>query len=164
MITYSELNKLLSYEPDTGVFTWLVDGGSRRRSGNVAGQSDIIVNKYRSVRIGSKFYQLHRVAWCLKTGEWPEKQIDHKNGVKGDNRWDNLRLATNGQNTFNTPVSKRNTSGCKGVCWMKKEKTWRANIMVNGVVHKLGYHKSLDDAVAARRAAEARLLGDWIIR
>ncbi len=45
----------------------------------------------------------HRVAWFLKTGEWPpaELQIDHINRVRDDNRWENLRLATPSQNAIN---------------------------------------------------------------
>ena len=57
----------------------------------------------------------HRVIWLLKTGNWPKHHLDHINGVKGDNRLENLREATSSQNGGNSKISVNNSSGWKGV-------------------------------------------------
>jgi hypothetical protein len=57
------------------------------------------------------------MAWIYLYGEIPDgMEIDHINGDRGDNRLENLRLATRVQNSINTRVSSRNKTGYKGVC------------------------------------------------
>jgi hypothetical protein len=87
------------------------------------------------------------------TGEWPADQIDHKNRVGTDNRWENLRAATNQQNQFNTTVRRNNKCGLKGVHWSKEKKKWRAQIGLNGKTWSLGYYLTPEDASAAYRDA-----------
>ena len=41
-------------------------------------------------------------------GKWPENEIDHINGIKDDNRINNLRDVTNRQNALNVGVFKNN--------------------------------------------------------
>jgi hypothetical protein len=50
----------------------------------------------------------------MMTGEWPKTQIDHINLDKADNRWCNLREATQSQNFANTRILASNGSGFKG--------------------------------------------------
>jgi len=50
------------------------------------------------------------------TGNWPERFIDHKDQNKTNNKWDNLRLATKGQNSMNRGVQPNNKLGFRGVC------------------------------------------------
>jgi hypothetical protein len=58
----------------------------------------------------------HRVAWALVTGAWPAEDIDHKNGRKDDNRFDNLRLASKRLNQENLRrAQKNNPWGLLGV-------------------------------------------------
>ena len=55
--------------------------------------------------------------------------IDHINGNRNDNRFDNLRLATDSQNIRNQKKRKTNTSGFKGVGWSKQNKKWRSRLV-----------------------------------
>jgi hypothetical protein len=51
----------------------------------------------------------------------------------------------------------RSNSGIKGVTYAKDRGRWKAYIhLPSGVVRSLGYHDKLEDAAAARKAAEAR--------
>ncbi len=161
-LTYQRLRELLSYEPETGLFTWLVDrkcgaGGVKfaARAGDRAGFID--PKGYIKISIDSSDYFAHRLAFLFMTGEWPAEQIDHRNRVKADCRWVNLREATHGQNKQNEKVYKNNTSGVKGVTWLADRRCWRAGIAKNSVKHHLGYYKSLSEAAAARKSAENRL-------
>ncbi len=85
-------------------------------------------------------------------GYEPPHTIDHINRVRDDNRISNLRLATISQNTFNQP--RRKESAINGVSWHKVANKWRAYISVNGRFKHLGCYRDIDEAVAARLAAE----------
>jgi hypothetical protein len=95
-------------------------------------------------------------------GYYPE-MVDHINGNRDDNRVENLRAATRSQNGMNRHHKSR-SSGCVGVYWHKRISKWQASIRKNSVDKHLGYFPSFLDAVAARRAAENRLFGDFAPR
>jgi len=111
---------------------------------------------YRQGMVFNKRFLAHRVVWAIYHGIWPDDQIDHINGVRDDNRIENLRIATSGENARNTAIPKNNTSGIIGVCWNKRNSKWEAKIMSNGKQIHLGYFASKDDAVAARAEAEVK--------
>lgn len=111
--TQERVKELLLYDPDTGVFTWLLANSRNANVGKVAGNVDD--KGYRRIGVDGIIYYAHRLAWLYMTGEWPEKLIDHKNGIKDDNRICNLREATHSQNHSNTCIAKNNTTGWKGV-------------------------------------------------
>jgi hypothetical protein len=110
---------------------------------------------YVAVRLKGETYLAHRVVWCLHAGEWPKNQIDHINGVRHDNRIENLREATIQENRRNVTRA-RNASGVIGVTWARKEGNWRASISINGKAINLGHFENLTEAIACRRAAEKR--------
>src|SRR5206468_2395006 len=85
---------------------------------------------------------------------------DHINRNTLDNRRLNLRVVDRSTNNFNTPPSRANTSGHKGVGYFKPAKLWRAYIKHEATSPKrieLGYFKTKEEAIAARKAAEERL-------
>lgn len=89
-LTQERLKQLMSYDPDTGVFTALVDRGSRVRVGDVVGG----INKqkgYIQMWVGGKIYRGHTLAVLYMTGDFPIYEVDHINQIKYDNRWNNLR-------------------------------------------------------------------------
>jgi hypothetical protein len=110
-----------------------------------------------------KYYLVHRVIYELHNGPIPkEMQIDHVNGIRDDNRIDNLRLATQSQNNWNSSRRKDNTSGYKGVVWYKPTQKWVARIMVFGKNILLGYFLTKEDAYNARRNAEKFYHGEFV--
>tara|TARA_R110002153_G_scaffold215920_1_gene368531 strand:- start:361 stop:675 length:315 start_codon:yes stop_codon:yes gene_type:complete len=56
-------------------------------------------------------------------------------------------------------IQSNNTSGAKGVTRNKKTGRWHAKIGVNGSVKHLGYFATVDEASAARNAAEREYWG-----
>ena len=98
----------------------------------------------------------HRVIWAMQTGEWPADDIDHINGDRADNRWENLRAVERKDNARNAKRRSTNTSGMMGVQWHPALGKWRARIMVDGRSIALGCYHSLEDACAARKSAERR--------
>jgi hypothetical protein len=80
---------------------------------------------------------MHRLLVGMTKGD--KRTCDHKNGKTLDNRRTNLRECTNQQNQGNRElVAANNTSGHKGVCWLKNREKWRAKIVFNGRTRHLG--------------------------
>lgn len=115
MLTQERLKEILKYSPETGEFVYLVPrkGGSGINTGDIAG--DLCMYGYRRIGIDGKRYRACRLAWLYMTGEWPEKHVDHVNGIRSDDRWGNLRHASIRENAFNRGVSERCSIGIKGV-------------------------------------------------
>jgi hypothetical protein len=111
-VQHEELIKLLRYDPDTGLFYWLVTG-ARNIAGQQAGHTNTDDN-YVRIGLGGYVYRAHQLAWFYMTGEWVDG-IDHEDGVTNNNRWLNLREANQFQNSGNAKLSKANKSGYKGV-------------------------------------------------
>ena len=151
MITQNELKKNLSYDPLTGLFTW-IKRRPKIKVGDIAGN----VNKddYVIICVNLKKYSAHRLAFLYMTGSIPKEQIDHINHNRSDNRWDNLRAVTHLENGKNRSKSERNTSGVTGVSWNKSRCRWVGQICVDGQRIGLGYHVKFSDAVDARKNAE----------
>jgi hypothetical protein len=78
------------------------------------------------------------------TGEWPDDEIDHKNGITDDNKWDNLREAVRAQNSKNRKLNVNNTSGLKGVS--KRGTKWRSKINIDGAQINLGTFDTAEEA------------------
>ena len=146
-----QLKEILHYEPDTGIFTWLVSTGKRVKAGDIAGC--IEAEGYRVIRIKTKLYKAHRLAWLYMTGKWPKHQIDHDDRVRNNNKWSNLFEATNTENQKNCSKRKDNVSGVAGVDWIKVDSIWRARIRSNGQRISLGRFKDKFEAICARLSA-----------
>jgi hypothetical protein len=156
--TEDELRKVLHCDPDTGVFTCRArpNKRTRLRVGDVAGS--VRLDGYRTITLNGRRHAEHRLVWFFTEGEWPRGQLDHINGNKGDNRRCNLRLADNSKNQANTPASKRNSSGYKGVHWHRHTLgggAWHAAVNING---KRAHVASSESKVAAAFAYDCAAL------
>ena len=89
-------------------------------------------------------------------------EIDHINGLPADNRKANLRQCSHAENMRNKRVyrSSNKKSKYKGVSKGDYE-SWRAEIKVNGIRHKLGSYKSEDDAARMYDAAARYYHGEF---
>lgn len=113
---------------------------------------------YWQVWFRGKNWKLHRLLWIFRNGPIPEgKIIDHINGDKLDNRAENLRLCDHSQNARNRkrPPSKLGVPGVQFVMG------YRAFIKVHGVTKVLGWFDTLEEATAARKAAELKYGGEF---
>jgi len=126
--------RVLRYDPLSGMFVWRVSPSERVRAGSVAGSLD--KDGYRRIHIDGRLYGAHRLAWFHETGKWPDAQIDHRNLNRDDNRFSNLREATNAQNQANSRARPNNMCGLKGVSRSKLK--WRSRIKLNGKCVNLG--------------------------
>lgn len=154
-LTVDKARELLSYDAETGVLRWRVQVGGGPKAGQVAGS--IKPNGYCYIKISGRMYGAHRIAWLISFGEWPERQLDHRNGNRHDNRLANLREATNAENQQNLGPRSRSASGYLGVTWRKVERKWHARIRVNGHLKHLGYFDDPERAAAAYDSAKMRL-------
>jgi hypothetical protein len=157
MLSATLVRTLFSYETDTGILRWNVNR-QKVYVGKIAGTAK--GNGYLAVMINRKKYYVHRVIWLFVTGENPKGILDHKNGKRDDNRFENLREATNQLNTVNStrPASK---SGFRGVrkSW---NNTWSASIKLNGRPMNLGAFDSKEKAYEAYREACKKHFGSFV--
>lgn len=157
MLTPEAIRAALDYDPETGVFRWKPKqgrGGSWA-AGRVAGGMD--GKGYWRISIKGVRRQAHRLAWLHFYGVWPDRQIDHINGNRLDNRISNLRLATNGENQQNAKFIRKNTGAYPGVTPARKSGRWQAQITHKSKYHYLGTFDTPEDAHAAFMAAKAQL-------
>lgn len=156
--TAEELRRFFNYDPETGRLTWAITEG-RAVAGNDAGT--INEQGYRIVGIDRSYYKAHRIIYRMMTGEEPPSLIDHINGDPGDNRWRNIRPATEAQNNANRRKQRNNKSGFRGVHWDKESGRWRAAIRVNKRLISLGRFSTKESAHSAYCKASAQLFGDF---
>ena len=139
-----------------GLFTYLVAMSNGPRPGDIARK----LNKdgYVLITIRRWKWRAHRLAWLWMTGEHPEHDIDHRNTIRTDNRWENLRLDTDGQNLQNVrrPYA-NNTTGYLGVSYDKARGLYVAGIRVNGRRRALGRYATPEEAHAAYLKAKREL-------
>ena len=142
------------YIDDDWLLRRRVDRG-RAKSGDAAGW--VNGEGYRVVSINKRKLYGHRIIWALFYGEWPKDQLDHINGIKDDNRIENLREATTMENGRNQKLFITNKTGLSGVSWFKAANKWEAYIYYNYRKMYLGMNEDFFEAVCARKAAELLL-------
>ena len=99
ILTVDRLREVLAYDPDTGLFKWLVKHKFKPKTEWFGGAAN--KRGYLHVQIDKVTYQAHRIAWMHFYGSWPTKVIDHINRMKNDNRIVNLRDVTPSENLEN---------------------------------------------------------------
>ena len=161
IISPERIRREISYDPDTGLFTWLVRACGRCKHGPFSGTADTA--GYYRVKVLGRSYAAHRLAWALTYGEWPTLDIDHINRVKTDNRVLNLRVVSKSENMLNRAKWGECTAP-PGVYPRPGNKKWVAKITVGGVTHRLGTYPSLEAAGEARLLAERNLCRINILR
>lgn len=152
-LTQKRLTELLHYDPNTGVFTWVV----RRqgiRLGQVAGC--LSCEGYWQIKVCENLYFAHVLAWLYMTGKWPTNEIDHINGSSIDNHWNNLRNVTSSVNQQNMRKAKKNNkTGFLGVS--ARYGGFRAQIKINGKGYYLGSYGTPELAHEAYLNAKRKL-------
>jgi hypothetical protein len=158
MITRDRLKELLSYDPEAGVFCWLVQTSNRAKLGGVAGYRHR--TGYIYIGVDGKRYRAHRLAWLYMTGKWP-KCLDHCDLDGCNNAFANLREATHSQNQANRRHQINNKAGIKGVYFNEYMQKWQSCICKDQRSRHLGYFDSKEAAAAAYAAAAEAVFDEF---
>lgn len=139
ILTQEQLKAKYSYDNLTGIF--------KNKYGKIVGNKNS--RGYIRIYVNNTEHKAHRLAWLYVYGKFPDNFIDHINLDKSDNRISNLREATNKQNNYNVGISKRNTSGFKGVNYNKRICKWVAQASINNKNKYLGAFDTAEQASMA---------------
>lgn len=143
------LRDSFSYNSETGELHWKTRPSQRVKVGDLAG-GRANSEGYLTVKLQGRVFLAHRVCWACHYGSWPISQIDHINGVKTDNRIDNIRIATFTLNRENIrKPMKTNKTGFLGVTRHRKTGRFEAQIQVSGKKKYLGIFNTAEEAHSA---------------
>lgn len=162
MLTAGEAARIWRYDPETGHFFWLIKPKYDVEIGSRSGSFD---SRYWRLRWRGKTYKASRVAWLMMMGEWPKDQVDHINGVKTDDRFENLRDASPQENARNKGVRKNNKLGIKGVYFSEKIGKYVAQLNLSGSKKSshLGLFSTKEEAKACYDSAVQKHHGKFAV-
>tara|TARA_R110002153_G_C13027118_1_gene468252 strand:- start:130 stop:600 length:471 start_codon:yes stop_codon:yes gene_type:complete len=98
-----------------------------------------------------RIHQLVAIAFLNHTPCGYKLVVDHINGVKTDNRLENLQVITQRENA--SKDKKGGSSKYTGVSWSKRDKKWLTHIRINGKVKHLGTFTDELEAAQAYKIA-----------
>lgn len=145
------LREAVSYDPNSGLFTW-AKPRSKVRVGGTLGYKR--VGGYIHIKFNGISILGHVLAWFYVHGKPPDGEIDHLNHNRSDNRICNLRDVPTKENAKNRKRYANNRTGHTGVFFDKECGKYKANINVDGRLKHLGTFSAIADAITARRWAE----------
>lgn len=149
MVTKGMLHELFEYKNGV-LYSRINRKQTTIKEGDVIG--GINDKGYLRTYVNNKHYKVHRLVFMMFHGYMPN-EIDHINGIKTDNRIENLREVTRSQNLCNKTKLKNNTSGVKGVCFNNGK--WRVRVAINNKRISVGVFDDLE--LAELVAIEARI-------
>lgn len=145
MFDYDYMKTRLKLDRDSGSLVWI----SHRYKSFIGKEAGCLCpDGYVTIKIRKNnkhnYFKAHRLAWLLEYKKWPQKNIDHINGSRNDNRIVNLREATPRENNQNT--KKHRDGKLVGACFCKDNKKWRSLIEIDKKTVHLGYFATEMDA------------------
>lgn len=156
-LTAQRLREVLEYDPASGAFTWRMRVSQRSKPGMRAG-THCKTDGYRRIQIDGAIYQEHRLAVLYVTGQWPPDEVDHRNGVRSENRWRNLRVGDKRLNMQNKRAGHAGSAtGLLGVYYHSARDRYIATIGVGKRRVWLGTFKTPEAAHATYVEAKRRL-------
>ena len=150
------LRKILDYDPVTGKLYWKQRLSNRIKIGDEAGTLNLA--GYIQLRINGIIYLAHRIIYVWMKGPIPPGlEVDHRNLVRNENWWDNLRLATKAQQRMNQEMPKNNQTGFKGVSFHVPSGKYRARLGRQYI----GLYTTKEEAAAAYQAEATQAFGEY---
>jgi hypothetical protein len=141
-LTYERLIEVLDYDKHTGLFRWKISTARKIKIGDQAGWKHS--KGYIVISIDNESFYAQDLAWFFEKCEWPSSVVDHKDTIRDNNIFSNLRLGTKSQNSQNVNIHRDNLIGFKGVAQNRKK--FSAKIYVNGKNIHLGTFPSKEEA------------------
>lgn len=132
---------------------------NRKNAGRRAGSINGWVRRVITVRYAGQTNKTHasRVIWAMFNGRWPNQLIDHRDRNTLNDRIENLREATRGQNSMNrAPSSGGLFSGVK-----KEGKYFVARVKRNYAYVFVEKFQNKDEAIIACAAAREKFHGEF---
>lgn len=155
MLKHERLLEVLDYCVESGVFVWKKSRGNRA-NGQKAGTAQS--NGYWTIIVDRTPHLAHRLAWFYVHAAWPPEDIDHINGIRTDNRIENLRAVSRSQNMQNQRGPRSNNiTGFLGVRRNHKRFSAFIKAVKNAPAKYLGTYDTPEDAHAAYMTAKAAL-------
>lgn len=121
---------------------------------------------YWRLGLNGKRYLIHRLIWIYHYDSIPDdKEIDHCDTDKGNNKIENLRLVSKSQNRYNIPKTKiKKSSKYKGVVLLKNhptERKWKAYARLKGKNYNLGHFSDEKQAALAYNEFAEKNIGKY---
>jgi hypothetical protein len=157
--TQDRVRELFDYREDGNLICKSTRGGNAK-VGTVAGSPK--PSGYNRIRIDGVDYELHRIIFLHHYGYLTHGlDVDHIDGDKQNNRIENLRECTRGQNQENSKLRLDNITGVKGVQYDKRRKKYRVNIKTNKKNYNGGSYATLEEATIKAKQLREELHGDF---
>lgn len=154
MITQQRLRKIFDYDPE-GYLLW-----KKAKSRFIGKRAGSFKSDYAKVRVDGTSYLVHRLIFLWHRGFLP-RGLDHRNREQFDNRIENLRPATQGENCRNTKLYKNNKTGFKGVFYCYVTKKYHAVIGHKNHTIFLGSFTNKSEAAKNYNIAARRFHGEF---
>lgn len=160
VLTHAQVRRLFAYHED-GYLTWMVALNKSTKVGDKAGTQGEGDGGYLRVKINGWEYSVHKLIFLWHTGKSP-KIVDHADHNKQNNRIDNLRAATAGENSRNASLRKDAQVKVKGVTYRPgKRSPWVAELRVNGIRVLHASFRTLEEAERAVKEARRAWHGSF---
>ena len=145
---YIDSNENLRYKHDGYYNRYSKDDLVKTRT-STRGYLLIHLPRVRNGANGSVYVPLAHAVWVLSGKELPyNRELDHIDGNRLNNKLSNLRLVTRTVNSKNRKKRADNTSGITGICWNKSHNAWYIRRTVKGK-RLCTYRKELEQAKEA---------------
>lgn len=144
--TVEVFQEFFEYDPATGLLS------RKKKSSKYSGfdtdsQAGYTNRGYIKINFLGKAYFVHRLAWLLYYGSWPENEIDHINHNTSDNRITNLRDVTRSGNQQNRITASRiSKTGLLGSSRKKGTDIYIAQITINNEKIHIAYRPTPEEA------------------
>jgi hypothetical protein len=162
------MDQIINWKKIIGYETYEVSdaGNVRNSTTGLVLKKEIDIHGYYRISLSKhgkhKSGRIHRLAATAFITNLDNKPcVDHIDNCKTNNHITNLRWATITENNMNAKISKKNTSGVKGVSYDKCRKKWRASIRIDGIAINIGSYATLEEAKQARIKKANAVFGSY---
>lgn len=155
-MTFDIANEYFIYE--NGKLFWKKKCARNVVAGRRVGCLDTAVG-YRSIHFRKRNYREHHIIYLLCTGIFP-KSLDHINGIRDDNRIENLRELSQEFNSKNRGLNKNSTTGHTGV-YKNIRGDWYVQVRINGKSKTIGTYSDFELACLVADEARSKYYGKY---